>query len=99
MSEAVRRVLDERSTFEHEGPRPLARPVDAPEPVPLTALGPLRLPAEAIHAHTRAPLAICAQAVLGALALIGQGHAVAEKSTEPYRLYLSTYPCRASIIS
>ncbi|MBX2806148.1 MAG: DUF3987 domain-containing protein [Hyphomicrobiales bacterium] len=93
MSEAVRRVLDQRSTFEHEGPRPLARPIDEPEPFPLAALGPLRLPAEAVQAHTRAPIAICAQAVLGALALVGQGHAdvvLPSGQVRPLSLFLMT---------
>jgi hypothetical protein len=72
MSEAVRKALGERSTVELEGPRPLARTVDEPEPFPLAALGPLRVPAEAIQAHTRAPIEICAQAVLGAIALVAR---------------------------
>lgn len=93
MSEAIRRALGERSTVEPEGPRPLTRPVDEPEPFPLTALGPLCVAAEAIQAHTRAPIAICAQAVLGAVALVGQGHAdvvLPSGQVRPLSLFLMT---------
>ena len=93
MSEAVRWALGERTTIEPEGPRPLTRPVDEPEPLPLAALGPLRVPTEAIHAHTRAPIEICAQAVLGAIALVGQGHAdvvLPSGQLKPLSMFLMT---------
>ena len=75
MIEAVRKALSDSAPVVPEAPRPLVLPVDEPEPFPLEALGPLRIPAESIQAHTRAPIAICAQAVLGAVALVGQAHA------------------------
>ncbi len=93
MSEAVRRALGERSILEPEGPRPLTRLVDEPDPFPVTALGPLQVPAQAIQAHTRAPIEICAQAVLGAIALVGQGHAdvvLPSGQRRPLSLFLMT---------
>lgn len=75
MAEIIRNALAQRVTYAAEAPRPLYRPIDAPKPYPVNALGPLRAPTLAIHAHTKAPVAICAQAVLGAVALVVQGHA------------------------
>ena len=64
--------------FEPEGPQPLVRDVPPGEPFPLHALGPLREAVEAIHDITQAPVAICAQSVLGATALTVQAIADCE---------------------
>lgn len=74
MVDNVRSLLPYRVPLDVEAPRPLLRGVDEPEPFPVAALGSLTLAAQAIEAHTRAPIAICAQAVLGAVALVGQAH-------------------------
>lgn len=77
--------------FEPEGPRPLTRAVDDPEEYPIDQLGPLRDPALAIQEYTRAPLAICAQAVLGAVAVAGQAHAdviLPSRQTKPLSLLI-----------
>ena len=59
-----------------EPPRPLFREIPDPEPYPVDALGEiLGGAAAAIHDITQAPLALCAQSVLGAAALAVQGHA------------------------
>lgn len=55
-----------------EGKRPLYRPLPDAEPFPLEALGALRPAAEAIHALTQAPEAMCAQSALGAATLAAQ---------------------------
>jgi len=49
--------------------RPLFREAGEGEPFPLDALGALRPAAEAIHALTQAPSALCAQSVLAAASL------------------------------
>lgn len=93
MAETVRSVLAQRTLHEPEGPRPLTREVEAPEPYPIEALGPLQSAAEAIQMHTRAPVDICAQAVLGAVALATQGHAdvvLPSGQVRPTSLYLMT---------
>lgn len=93
MVDAVREVLEQRQAYEAEAPRPLVRPVDEPEPYPIEALGSLRSAATAIHEHTQAPIAICAQAVLGAAALVGQAHADVVLPTgqaRPLSLFLLT---------
>lgn len=93
MLEAVKQAFKNRETVEPEGPRPLVRPVEAPEPFPVGALGPLRVPAQAIQSHTRAPIEICAQAVLGAVALVGQAHAdvvLPSGQARPLSLFLMT---------
>src|SRR6516165_1388546 len=54
-------------------PRPLYLKISASEPYPVKALGPVLGPAaQAIHDIVRAPLAICAQSVLGAAAFVAQ---------------------------
>ncbi len=59
-----------------EEPRPLMRPLPDPEPYPVQYLGPtLEQAALAIQEKTQAPIAICAQSVLGAATLAVQGHA------------------------
>ena len=57
---------------EPEAPEPLVHEASPPEPYPLSAMGPLREAAEAIHDRTQAPAAIAAHAVLGAAALAVQ---------------------------
>ena len=93
MAEVIRPFTAERTSHEIEEPRPLFRKVDEAEPFPVQALGSLVSAAEAIEAHTRAPIAICAQAVLGAVALVVQAHADVVLPTEqarPTSLFLLT---------
>jgi len=54
--------------------QPLFRPLPPAPPFPLDALVGLRPAAEAIHAYTQAPVAICAQSVLAAATLAVQAH-------------------------
>jgi hypothetical protein len=54
--------------------RPLYRPLPPALDYPLRAMGPLRPAAEAVHLVTQAPMALCAQSVLGAAALAVQAH-------------------------
>ena len=59
----------------------------------MEALGDLQAAVEAIHEHTHAPLAICAQSVLGGLSLVLQGHAdirLPTGSKRPLSLFLIT---------
>ena len=93
MAEVIRNALNRRAPHLAEPPRPLCRPVGAPEPFPVDALGPLKAPALAIQAHSKAPVAICAQAVLGAAALVAQAHADVVLPTgqaRPISLFLLT---------
>lgn len=75
-----------------EPPRPLRRELPPADAFPVTALGNVLGPAaEAIHDKIKAPLAICAQAVLGAAALAVQGHAdvvLPTRQTRPCSLFL-----------
>lgn len=89
----VRSFPVERIAHEVEEPRPLVRKVDDAEPFPTKALGDLSSAALAIEAHTRAPIAICGQSVLGAAALVGQAHADVVLPTgqpRPTSLFLMT---------
>ncbi len=61
----------EASPFEK---RPLFRPLPPAPEFPVSALGPLREPAEAMQMHTQAPFAMCAQSALAAAALAVQAH-------------------------
>ena len=54
--------------------RPLYRPLPPAPEFPIRALGPLRDPVEALQMRTQAPMAICAQSVLGAATLAVQAH-------------------------
>ena len=54
--------------------RPLFRELPPAPPFPIEALGALRPAAEAIHAITQAPTAVCAQSVLAAATLAVQPH-------------------------
>ncbi len=62
----------------HEGPQPLVRDIPAPDPYPVTALGPLRGAAEAAQDLTQAPIEIAAQSVLAAAGLVTQKFADVE---------------------
>lgn len=65
------RMDDRRPEF-----KPLQREIDAAQPYPVEALGELLGgAARVLHEIVRAPLAICAQSVLGAAALAVQAHA------------------------
>lgn len=93
MAEIIRDAISQRTGHELEAPRPLVREIEPAEPFPIEALGPLRLAAEAIQAHTHAPAAICAQAVLGAVALVTQAHAdvvLPTGQSRPTSLFLMT---------
>jgi hypothetical protein len=58
-----------------EGPQPLMRMPTPTTEFPVDALGSILRPgAEAIHDMTQAPLAICAQSVLGVASLVAQAH-------------------------
>jgi hypothetical protein len=57
-------------------PLPLYRQIEAPQPFPMDALGPiLGSAAQAMHRIIRAPDSICAQSVLAAATLATQAHA------------------------
>jgi uncharacterized protein DUF3987 len=93
-ADAVRRIIDEAEELTAEPPRPLMRELPPADPYPVDALGGvLGAAARAIHDRVQAPLAICAQSVLGAAALAGQGHAdvvlpIGPGQTRPLSLYL-----------
>lgn len=75
-------AFDDAEEFKPEGPRLLMRELSDPEPYPVRCLGPvLESAALAIQEKTQAPLAICAQSVLGAATLAVQGHADIELPT------------------
>lgn len=89
----IRPFPGERLTHEIEEPRPLVRKIDDAEPFPIDALGALSASAQAIEAHTRAPISICGQSVLGAIALAGQAHAdvvLPTGQSRPTSLFLMT---------
>ena len=74
-------------------PLPLQREIPASAPYPLESLGPILGPAaQAIHDVIRAPVAMCAQSVLGAAALAVQPFAnvSVDGRTYPLSLYLLT---------
>jgi hypothetical protein len=75
-----------------EQPRPLYRALPEPMPFPMMALGGLRPAAEAIHEMTKAPMAVCAQSVLAAMALAAQPHADVKlpSGTRPLSCYFVT---------
>ncbi|MGA7871884.1 MAG: YfjI family protein [Candidatus Binatus sp.] len=86
---ALRRVSDESKEAESElceAPRPLRRQLPPAEPFPVDALPDvLREAALAIHAITRAPIAIGAQSVLAVATLAVQAHADIELPTRAVR--------------
>lgn len=93
MAEIIRSVIAQRSPHELEGPKPLSREVEDAAPYPIEALGQLRSAVDAIQAHTQAPVAICAQSILGAVSLAVQAHGDVELpsgQTKPTSLYLLT---------
>lgn len=59
---------------ERDSKRPLFRTLPPAPDFPAMALGELRRPAEAIQEMVRAPIAVCAQAVLAAVTLAVQAH-------------------------
>ncbi|MCW8084726.1 YfjI family protein [Sabulicella glaciei] len=63
-----------RETAHAPEKRPLYRTLPPALPYPVGALGPLRDAAEGVRLLTQAPLALCAQSVLGAAALAVQAH-------------------------
>lgn len=75
-------------------PQPLFRPLPPAEPYPVAALGGLLAKAaNAIHALTQAPLAICAQSVLGVASLCAQPFAdigLPTGEVKPCSLFLLT---------
>jgi hypothetical protein len=71
-------------------PEPLRRPLAAPEPYPVEALGEVLGDAvKRVHAVVRAPLAICGQSFLSAASLAAQAHAdvVNDGRHEPISLW------------
>lgn len=88
-----RDIISGRVPFENEGPKPLRREVVEQEPYPFEALRDLLLPVRALAEHTRAPIEICAQSVLGALSLVLQAHAdvvLPTGAARPLSLFLLT---------
>ena len=78
----IERLNEDAEVYKPEGPRPLMRELPDPEPYPVHYLGPtLERAALAIQEKTKAPVAICAQSVLGAATLAVQGHADIELPT------------------
>jgi hypothetical protein len=78
-----------------EAPRPLMRELPPAEPFPVDALGELASAVHAVHDRVQAPLAICAQSVLGTATLVVQGYANIElpiggKRVKPISNYLIT---------
>lgn len=67
-------IVDQALGFKRDRKRPLFRAVPPAPDFPMTALGKLRLAAEAIQNITRAPAAVCAQSVLAATTLAVQAH-------------------------
>src|SRR4051794_13084981 len=79
-------TFEQAETFTPEPPRPLRREMLPPEPFPVDALGGILRPAaEGIHDRTKAPLAICGQAVLAVATLAVQAHANVELPTKQVR--------------
>lgn len=78
--------------FTLEGPTPLIREMPEASLFPAAALGPLRIPAEAVATVTEAPVAMCAASVLASAALAAQGHRDATTliGTAPASLFLLT---------
>jgi hypothetical protein len=89
MDDANGFTINETTT---EQPRPLYRALPSAEAFPIDALGALRPAAEAIHMMTQAPLAMCAQSVLGAASLAAQPHADVRlpPGTRPLTCYFVT---------
>ena len=81
-AEHARTAIARAEPFVPEPPHPLMRELMPAEPFPIDAFGDvLRGAAEAIRDRTQAPMAICAQSVLGAATLAVQAHADVELPT------------------
>jgi hypothetical protein len=89
---SAKTAYENATTYGFEEPTPLVRPMSPAEDYPAHALGQLRQVADAIHDITQAPIAICAQSVLGVAALAAQGIADAETlhGRAPCSLFLLT---------
>jgi len=75
-------AIDDAVEYQLEPPRPLVRLAEPAEPFPVEALGDIMgNAAKGIQDRTQAPMAICAQSVLGAATLAVQGHADVELPT------------------
>jgi Protein of unknown function (DUF3987) len=93
----VKKIVDDivQGNFS-ESPRPLMRELPPAEPFPVDALGAVLAPAaRAIHDRVQAPMAICAQSVLGTAKLVTQAYANVElpiggKRVKPISSYLIT---------
>ena len=66
---------DPRQEATAEPPRPLRRPIPAPDPYPIDALGGLAAVVKKLHATIQAPQALCGQSVLAATTLAVQAYA------------------------
>jgi hypothetical protein len=72
----IRRLVNGAENVQPEPPRPLMRELPPADPFPVDALGDvLGAAARGINDRVQAPIAICGQSVLGATALVVQGHA------------------------
>jgi Protein of unknown function (DUF3987) len=95
-AEAVRRIIEDAEDVTLEPPRPFMRELPPADPYPIDALGNVLEPAaRAIHERVQTPLAIGAQATLGAAALAAQGHAdvvlpIGSGQARPLSCYLIT---------
>lgn len=78
--------------FKAEGPQPLLREIPAGQPYPVSALGPLQSPVEAVQGMALAPIAIPAQSALAVASLAVQGFANVETlgGPRPLSLYCLT---------
>jgi len=75
-------AIDAAEEYQLEPPRPLVRQTEPAEPFPVDALGDIMgNAARGIQDRTQAPMAICAQSILGAGTLAVQGHANVELPT------------------
>ena len=69
-------AIDAAEEYQLEPPRPLVRQTEPAEPFPVDALGDIMgNAARGIKDRTQAPMAICAQSILGAGTLAVQGQA------------------------
>jgi Protein of unknown function (DUF3987) len=96
MEVTAKKVVDAVLERNLEPPRPLMRELPPPDAFPVEALGAVLEPAaRAIHDRVQAPLAVCAQSVLGTAGLATQAYANIElpiggKRVKPISSYLIT---------
>ena len=96
MEITAKKVVDAVLQRNLEPPRPLMRELPSPDPFPVEALGAVLEPAaRAIHDRVQAPLAVCAQSVLGTAGLATQAYANIElpiggKRVKPISSYFIT---------